>query len=107
MRMCALNRIRTAIGLPIAVRLRTTRRARSLLRAAPPKRHKPAEVSTSRLSARYTATSDRDDVVVAQAHVGRWQVLEVAGSRVTIVDTMTSHDDRLEQAEAGAREKAA
>jgi hypothetical protein len=43
--------------------------------------------------------AERDDA-------GRWQVLDVAGARVVLVETLTGHDDRLAQAEALARDYA-
>ena len=46
-------------------------------------------------------------VAVERTPEGRWRVLDIADGNVVVVDTLTSHDDRLAQAEALARDYAA
>jgi hypothetical protein len=38
---------------------------------------------------------------------GRWQILDAAGSQLAVVETLTGHDDRLDQALALACDYAA
>lgn len=64
-------------------------------------------MSTSTVSARYSSALGLHDVVVTRDQAGRWQVLDVLGSTVALVETLTGHDDRLDQAEALARDYAA
>ena len=45
-------------------------------------------------------------MLVTRDPAGRWQVIDAAGSQVTLVETLTGHDDRLHQAEALARDYA-
>ena len=49
----------------------------------------------------------RDHVVLVRRDtVGRWQVLDRAGARTRLVETLHGHDDRLAQAVALARDYA-
>jgi hypothetical protein len=43
---------------------------------------------------------------LARDPAGRWQVLDAASPAVTLVETLTGHDDRLQQAQALARDYA-
>jgi hypothetical protein len=45
-------------------------------------------------------------VLVTRDPAGRWEVMDVTGSQVTLVETLTGHDDRLQQAQALARDYA-
>ncbi len=47
------------------------------------------------------------EVLVARDASGRWQVLDAAGSEIVVVETLTGHDDRLDQALALASDYAA
>jgi hypothetical protein len=57
-------------------------------------------------SARYKAAGRWHEILVARDPAGRWQVMDTAGSHVTLVETLTGHDDRLGQAQALARDYA-
>lgn len=46
-------------------------------------------------------------MLVTRDPSGRWQVVDAAGSNIVIVETLTGHDDRLDQALALARDYAA
>src|SRR4051794_35805487 len=63
-------------------------------------------MASSTISARYSSALDRHEVVVSRDAAGRWQVLDVTGPRIILVETLTGHDDRLDQAEALARDYA-
>lgn len=63
-------------------------------------------MSTSHLTARYEAPSGSHEVLVARDLVGRWRVLDATGPTLTLVETLTGHDDRLAQAQALARDYA-
>jgi hypothetical protein len=67
---------------------------------------KCCDLSTPQVNARYKAAGSWHEIVVARDHAGRWQVLDTTGSRVTLVETLTGHDDRLRQAQALARDYA-
>jgi hypothetical protein len=54
----------------------------------------------------YSAASGKHVVLVVRDPAGRWQVLDRAAARVTLVETLTGHDDRLDQAIALARDYA-
>jgi hypothetical protein len=45
-------------------------------------------------------------VYVAVDRVGRWQVFDASVAGLVLVDTLAGHDDRLDQAEAEARDYA-
>src|SRR3954465_9992210 len=64
------------------------------------------ETSTKQANAGYRAAGSWHEIRVARDHAGRWQVLDTTGSRVTLVETLTGHDDRLRQAHALARDYA-
>jgi hypothetical protein len=63
-------------------------------------------MSAARIGGRYRSASTWHDVLVTRDHSGRWQVLDTAGSEIVIVETLTGHDDRLDQALALARDYA-
>jgi hypothetical protein len=60
-----------------------------------------------RQAAGYTAPSGRHEVLVIRDPAGRWQILDAAGSQLVVVETLTGHDDRLDQALALACDYAA
>ena len=45
-------------------------------------------------------------MLVGRDDTGRWRVLDAAATRLVVVETLTGHDDRLDQAEALARDYA-
>jgi hypothetical protein len=53
-----------------------------------------------RACAGYAACDGWHDVLACRDEAGRWQVLDAAGSRLALVETLTGHDDRLDQAQA-------
>src|SRR3954469_20630530 len=55
----------------------------------------------------YTAVDGWHDVLVGRDETGRWRVLDAGGARLVLVETLTGHDDRLDQARALARDYAA
>jgi len=57
-------------------------------------------------AAGYERAGTWHEVLVTRDPAGRWQVIDAAGSQVTLVETLTGHDDRLHQAEALARDYA-
>jgi hypothetical protein len=59
------------------------------------------------VSARYRSTRGWHDIVVARDAVGGWQVLDIVGTEAALVESLTGHDDRLDQADALARDYAA
>jgi hypothetical protein len=60
------------------------------------------------VTARYRARDGSEHrVAVERTPEGRWRVLDIAGEDTVLVETLTGHDDRLEQAEALARDYAA
>ena len=65
-----------------------------------------SELSTPQPTARYMTAGSWHEILVARDRAGRWQVLDRTGSRVTLVETLTGHDDRLRQAQALARDYA-
>jgi hypothetical protein len=67
---------------------------------------KVRERATPQANAGYRAAGSWHEVLTARDHAGRWQVLDSTGSRVTLVETLTGHDDRLGQAQALARDYA-
>src|SRR3954470_9646980 len=56
---------------------------------------------------RYRSTGQWHEVLVTRDPCGRWQVLDATGSELVVVETLTGHDDRLDQALAVARDYAA
>jgi hypothetical protein len=54
----------------------------------------------------YSAPSGDHMVLVVRDPDGRWQVLDRDAAQVTLVETLTGHDDRLDQAMALARDYA-
>jgi hypothetical protein len=54
----------------------------------------------------YAASDGWHDVLAGRDEAGRWQVLDAAGSQLALVETLTGHDDRLDQAQALARDYA-
>jgi hypothetical protein len=63
-------------------------------------------MATATVSAHYSSALGYHDVMVRRDAAGRWQVLDVNGPRMIVVETLTGHDDRLDQAEALARDYA-
>ena len=53
---------------------------------------------TPQASAGYDRAGTWHEVLVTRDPAGRWQVIDAAGSQVTLVETLTGHDDRLHQA---------
>jgi hypothetical protein len=64
-------------------------------------------MSTARVGGRYRSPGERHEVLVTRHPSGRWQVVDAAGSQTVVVETLTGHDDRLDQALALARDYAA
>src|SRR4051794_4749029 len=64
-------------------------------------------MSAAQAGGRYRSTGEWHVVVVTRDPSGRWQVLDVTGSGVVVVETLTGHDDRLDQALAVARDYSA
>ena len=61
----------------------------------------------AQLGGRYRSTGDWHEVLVTRDPSGRWQVLDATDSEIVVVETLTGHDDRLDQALALARDYAA
>ncbi len=61
---------------------------------------------TQQASAGYDRAGTWHEVLVTRDPAGRWQVVDTADSQVTLVETLTGHDDRLQQAQALARDYA-
>ena len=60
------------------------------------------------VTARYRARDGTDHLVrVHRTSEGRWRVLDTIADRVTVVETLTGHDDRQAQARAVALDYAA
>src|SRR3954454_1513743 len=64
-------------------------------------------MSAAQLGGRYRSTGEWHEVLVTRDACGRWQVLDATGSEIVVVETLTGHDDRLDQALAVARDYAA
>ncbi len=56
--------------------------------------------------ARYTNSGALHVIIAARDPDGRWMILDISESHMTVVDVLRGHDDRLEQARAVAREYA-
>ena len=63
-------------------------------------------VDALRVSDGYPACDGWHDVVVTQDEGGRWQVFDLSDARLVLVETLSGHDDRLDQAQALARDYA-
>jgi hypothetical protein len=61
---------------------------------------------TPQANAGYDRAGTWHEVLVTRDASGRWQVIDAAGSQVTLIETLTGHDDRLHQAQALARDYA-
>ena len=61
---------------------------------------------TKQTSVGYDRAGTWHEVRLRRDPAGRWQVIDAVGSQVTLVETLTGHDDRLHQAEALARDYA-
>jgi hypothetical protein len=61
----------------------------------------------ARVAARYVAAFEWHEVLVRRDAAGRWQVLDSGVPETVVVETLTGHDDRLDQALALARDYAA
>jgi hypothetical protein len=55
-------------------------------------------MSAARIGGRYRSSCESHEVLVTRDPAGRWQVVDTAGSQVVVVETLTGHDDRLDQA---------
>ena len=55
---------------------------------------------TNQASAGYDRAGTWHEVLVTRDPAGRWQIIDAADTQVTLVETLTGHDDRLHQAEA-------
>ena len=64
-------------------------------------------MSAARIGGRYRSSSESHEVLVTRDPAGRWQVVDTAGSQAVVVETLTGHDDRLDQALALACDYAA
>jgi hypothetical protein len=64
----------------------------------------PSELT--HVCAGYVTTGGWHAVYVAVDHVGRWQIFDASATGLVLVETLTGHDDRLDQAEAEARDYA-
>ncbi len=64
-------------------------------------------MSSPRQAAGDGASSGWHEVLVISDPAGRWQILDAAGSQFVVVETLTGHDDRLDQALALACDYAA
>jgi hypothetical protein len=62
---------------------------------------------SARVGGRYRSSFEWHEVLVTRDPGGRWQVVDAAGSKIVVVETLTGHDDRLDQALALARDYAA
>jgi hypothetical protein len=63
-------------------------------------------MATPQAGTGYRAAGTWHEVQVTRDPEGRWQLIDTAGSQVTLVETLTGHDDRLLQAQALARDYA-
>jgi hypothetical protein len=59
------------------------------------------------IGGRYTSPSGVHEVVVLRDGDGRWQVVDRGATDLTLVETLTGHDDRFDQAIAVADDYAA
>jgi hypothetical protein len=64
-------------------------------------------MSAVRVGGRYRSPWEWHEVLVTRDPTGRWQVVDAAGAAIVVVETLTGHDDRLDQALALARDYAA
>jgi hypothetical protein len=61
----------------------------------------------ARVGGRYRSQCEWHEVLATRDPFGRWQVVDTARSEIVVVETLTGHDDRLDQAIALARDYAA
>jgi hypothetical protein len=54
----------------------------------------------TRVSAGYPAPDGWHAVYVALDEAGRWQVFDASTTQLVLVETLTGHDDRIDQAQA-------
>src|SRR4051794_36273590 len=64
-------------------------------------------MSAAQRGGRYRSGGEWHEVLVTRDPCGRWQVLDATGAELVVVETLTGHDDRLDQALALARDYAA
>ena len=64
-------------------------------------------MSAARIGGRYRSSWESHEVLVTRDPAGRWQVVDTVGSQIVLVETLTGHDDRLDQALALASDYAA
>ncbi len=62
----------------------------------------PAPSDPTRASAGYAAHDGWHAVYIALDEGGRWQVFDASTTHLVLVETLTGHDDRIDQAEAVA-----
>ncbi|MBA2513928.1 MAG: hypothetical protein H0V26_06330 [Solirubrobacterales bacterium] len=60
----------------------------------------------TRVGGRYGSPYEWHEVVVSRDPAGRWQVIDTIDSENIVVETLTGHDDRLDQALALAQDYA-
>jgi hypothetical protein len=61
---------------------------------------------SARVVGSYRTPGGRHEVLVVRDPSGRWQIIDSDGERSVLVETLTGHDDRLDQATAVARDYA-
>jgi hypothetical protein len=54
----------------------------------------------TRVSAAYPAPDGWHAVYIAVDEAGRWQVFDASATQLVLVETLTGHDDRIDQAQA-------
>src|SRR3954451_25467548 len=64
-------------------------------------------MSAAQPGGRYRSGGEWHEVLVTRVPCGRWQILDATRSELVVVETLTGHDDRLDQALAVARDYAA
>jgi hypothetical protein len=64
------------------------------------------DMATPQASTGYRGAGTWHEIQVTRDPEGRWQVIDTAGSQLTLVETLPGHDDRLSQAQALARDYA-
>src|SRR3954452_10878382 len=64
-------------------------------------------VASARVCAGYWRDGGWHDVLAARDETARWRVFDASGPSLVLVETLTFHDDRLDQARALARDYAA
>jgi hypothetical protein len=60
----------------------------------------PAPRDLTRVSAGYAGPDGWHAVYIALEAGGRWEVFDASGTGLVLVETLTGHDDRIDQADA-------